>query len=232
MRFLFLCIPWVMMAQSYMATIEPFDTFSVYAQTSGQVVYLDKKDEMRSVKGVLIRLDDTLDKKTLHAYETQYALNLEKLAIMEKNYQKFLNITGKSQYEKDEKYLELLEVKQTLSTLEISIAELKDTLSKKVIDGQGLYIKSFEVNLRDYVSQGTKLATAYDISKAKVTVYVDKEDYKNIEQKRILLDGKEGLATLHKVDKTPDETFISAFKVELMLQSSDFGRAVSVEFAQ
>ena len=232
MRFFILFIPFFMYAQTYMAKIEPREEFILYAQSAGRVVVLDKADETKVVDKVIMRIDSELEKKELALYKEKLALYKEKLSINEKNYNKFVTISGKSTYDKDEKYLSLVDLRLNIKDLELSIAQVSDTLSKKSLHVNNFYIKSFAINKGEYVSAGTKVATAYDISSAKLVVYVNEEDYKDIEQKRVLIDGKEALAKIAKVDKTVDETFISAHKVELELGSESFGKTVSIEFVK
>ena len=90
----------------------------------------------------------------------------------------------------------------------------------------------FIVNIGDYVSIGSELATAYDISKSKLLVYVSKDDYEDIANKKVLINGKADIATIEKIDKTLDETFVSAHKITLTLKDDDFGKVLKVEFVK
>lgn len=231
MKYVFLlCVPIMLFSQTYMAKIEPFDSFTIYAQTNGQIVYLDKNDETKVVDKMIIKLDDSLEQKELKAYQIQLRHYEEKLNLLAKNYQKYLQVAGKSAFEKDEKYYLVLDLKVTIENLKIQIAQLEDTIAKKQISVNKLYIKSFQTNNGDYVTAGTQLAKAFDISRAKLVVFVSRNDYENIKNKKILIDGKHNNAEIYKIDKIQDETMISAYRVELLLQSNDFGKIVEVEF--
>ncbi|MDD3602948.1 MAG: hypothetical protein PHZ17_06555 [Sulfurovum sp.] len=231
MKFLFfVCVPIMLFSQTYMAKIEPFDNFIIYAQTNGQIVYLDKNDETKVVDKTIVKLDDSLEQKELAGYKMQLRLYEEKLKLLNKNYQKYLQVAGKSAFEKDEKYYQILDLKVTIENLKIEIAKLEDTIAKKHISVRNLYIKQFKTNNGDYVTAGTQLADAYDISSARAVVFVSRSDYENIENKKILIDGKQESATIYKIDKIQDETMISAYRVELLLQRDDFGKIVEVEF--
>jgi len=220
----------MLFSQTYMAKIEPFDNFIIYAQTNGQIVYLDKNDETKVVDKTIVKLDDSLEQKELAGYKMQLRLYEEKLKLLNKNYQKYLQVAGKSAFEKDEKYYQILDLKVTIENLKIEIAKLEDTIAKKHISVRNLYIKQFKTNNGDYVTAGTQLADAYDISSARAVVFVSRSDYENIENKKILIDGKQESATIYKIDKIQDETMISAYRVELLLQRDDFGKIVEVEF--
>ena len=232
LKYILLLTPLFIYAQTYMAKIEPIEKLTIYSQTSGQIIKLDKNDETKVVNKTLIKLDDKLEMQKLSIYKKQLSLYKEKLTLLNSNYIKFKSIHGKSDYEKDEKYYEVINLKITIKNLELSIEDIKDTIAKKSIKVKNLYIKEFAVNKNDYISTGTKLATAYDISGAKLIVYVSSDDYKDIKNKKVLLDGKSDIATISKVGKTLDDTFISAYKVELKLKSDKFGKAVKVEFVK
>jgi len=229
---LVLLTPLMVFAQSYMAKIEPYEKYTIYSQTSGQVVYLDKKDETKIVDKTIIKLDDSLEQKQLSIYQKQLNLYLKKLEILEKSYQKYIKIKGKSQSDKDDKLYEVIELKISIETLNSNIYQIKDTIAKKTISLKNFYIKEFKVNHGDYVSTGKELATAYDISKSKLVVYVSSDDYKDIKNKNIQIDGKNDIATIEKIDKTIDDTYLSAYKVTLVLDDKNFGKAVKVEFVK
>ncbi|MDK2062389.1 hypothetical protein PJV89_08640 [Aliarcobacter butzleri] len=229
-KYIFLLFPIFLFANSYIAKIEPKDEFSIYANASGEITYLDKNKEMNIINGVIVKIDNVLDKENLSLYQAQLKLLNEKLSILQDYYNKFKTIKGKSDFEKDEKYMEIIELKNSIKDLEISIANTKNTLSKKEIALDNLYLKEFVVNKYDYVNVGTKIATAYDISKAKLVIYLNSEDYKDIKSKQIYLDGKKSDVKIKKLDITPDKTFISAYKLELEIDSKEFGKSITVEF--
>lgn len=226
----FLLLPFVLFAQTYMAKIQPYEKYTLYAQTSGEVAYVDKNDETKIVSKVLIKLDDSLEKNKLKFYKEQLNFYNEKLKLFEKNYKKFLKISGKSQYEKDEKYYDVLDLKININSLKVSIAELEDTIAKKSLHVKNRYIKEIDVNVGDYVATGAQLGIAYDISKSKLIVYASSEDYTNIQDKEVLINGKKGIAKIEKVDETVDENYVSAHKITLVLKNKNFGKVVSVEF--
>jgi len=227
---LILITPLMVFAQTYMAKVEPYDSFTIYSQTSGQIIKLDKNDETKIVNKTIIKLDSTLEEKQLAIYNKQLELYLKKLTILENSYEKYIKITGKSQADKDDKLYVLIELQISIESLKSNIKTLEDTLKKKEISLKNLYLKEFKVNQGDYVSTGTALATAYDISKSKLLVYVSFDDYENIANKKVLINGKENIALIEKIDKTLDETFVSAHKVTLTLKDDNFGKILEVEF--
>jgi len=232
-KYLFILLtPLMVFAQSYMAKIQPYEEFTIYSQSSGKIATLDKSDETKIVNKMIIELDTSLEKKELAIYTKQLELYTKKLQIQEKNYKSYLNIRGKSQSEKDDKLYDLIELQISIESLKLQMKTLEDTLNKKIITVKNLYLKEFLVNKGDYVSIGSKLATAYDVSKSKLIVYASKDDYENIIDKKILINGKSGIASLEKFDKTVDETFVSAHKITLIVNDNDFGKVVKVEFVK
>ncbi|MGB3750456.1 MAG: hypothetical protein WA945_02720, partial [Arcobacteraceae bacterium] len=100
---LLLLTPLLLSAQSYMAKVEPYESYTLYAQSAGEIVQLDKNDETKVINKVVIKLDDSLEKKQLAIYEKQLALYMKKLNILENSYEKYIQIKGKSQSDKDDK---------------------------------------------------------------------------------------------------------------------------------
>jgi multidrug resistance efflux pump len=229
---LLLLTPVFLFAQTYMTKVEPYEQLTIYAQSSGQIVKLDKADETKTVSKMLIKIDDSLEKMQLKLYENQLNLYLEKLKILQNSYNRYIKIKGKSQADKEDKYYELINLKITIDSLKLSINELKNTIKKKSIYVNDLYIKEFLVNNGDYISAGTKLATAFNLTKSKLIVYISKDDYKDIKDKRVLINKKENIATIEKIDKTIDDTYVSAHKVTLVLDNKNFGEVMQVEFVK
>ena len=69
MRYFFLLVPFFIFANNYIAKIEPKDEFSIYANTNGEITFLDKTKEMSMVNGVIVKIDNILEKENLNLYE-------------------------------------------------------------------------------------------------------------------------------------------------------------------
>lgn len=229
---IFFITPLAVFAQTYMAKVEPYEKFTLYSQSSGKIVKLDSSNETKTVTGVLIKLDTALEEAKLKLYKGQLELYNKKLSMLEENYNKYRKIKGKSKVEIDEKYYEIIDMKLNINNLMVNIKELEDTVNKKTIKVKNLYIKEFKANLGDYVSTGSELATVYDISRSKLEVFVSAEDHKGIRDKKLLINGKEGLGTIEKIDKTTDETFVSGYKVTILTHNKNFGEVLNLEFVK
>lgn len=230
MRYILLFLPVFIFAKSYTGIIEPINEYAIYAKTSGEVVEIDKDDENKILSKTILELDKDLEVKSLKLYEEQLNLYNQKLKIMESNYEKFITIKGKSKVDKDDKLLEIIDLKNSIAQLNISIVELKDSIKNKTISIKNLYLKEFLVNKYDYVTSGTKIATVYDMSKSKVVIYLTSSDFKNIKNKIIYLDNKKTNLKVHKIDITTDETYISSYKTEVLIDSKNYGDTVKLEF--
>ncbi|QKF82077.1 HlyD family secretion protein [Halarcobacter ebronensis] len=230
MKYLLIFLPIFIYAKSYIGVVEPVNEFTIYAKTSGEIVSLDKNDEMKILTKDIIKIDKSLEVDTLKLYEEQLKLYNQKLEIMQSNYEKYITIRGMSKVDKDNKLLEIIDLKNSIATLKISIVDLKNSIKDKTISINNLYLKEFLVNKYDYLTAGTKVATVYDMSKSKLTVYVNAEDYKNIKNKLIYINDVKSDYKINKIDITTDTTYISSYKTEVLIDSKEYGKTLKVEF--
>lgn len=230
MKYILLFLPIFIYAKSYMGVINPINEYTIYAKTSGEIVSLDKNDETKVLSKTIIQIDKDIEEKTLKLYKEQLSLYRQKLDINQSNYSKFITLKGQSKVDKDDKLLDIIDLKNNIASLKVSIAELENTISNKIISIKNLYLKEFLVNKHDYVSAGTKVATVYDTTKGKIEVYVTKADFENIKNKVVYIDDKKTNLKINKIDITTDDTYISSHKIELEIDSKNFGSTIKVEF--
>lgn len=230
MKYILLFLPIFIYAKSYMGVINPINEYTIYAKTSGEIVSLDKNDETKVLSKTIIQIDKDIEEKTLKLYKEQLSLYRQKLDINQSNYNKFITLKGQSKVDKDDKLLDIIDLKNNIASLKVSIAELENTISNKIISIKNLYLKEFLVNKHDYVSAGTKVATVYDTTKGKIEVYVTKADFENIKNKVVYIDDKKTNLKINKIDITTDDTYISSHKIELEIDSKNFGSTIKVEF--
>lgn len=248
-------------ASVYYAKVEPVQNYSIKASASGEVKNVFKEAEGRVSKGgVLIQIDDTLNKKELlssekklKAYKTtleftkQNLLNTKEVQrIKTGNYTRIKNLKTKSRVEKDNELVTLINAQnQTISLensiqnlliqindLEYKIATLKDTIDKKSVSiEKGFLIYKTYVNRGDFVNVGASLVDAYDISQGKLTIYLSKEDIELAQNGTIYINGK---ATEYKIDKiwdVVDTQNISAYKAEILIPAPKrFSELLKIEF--
>jgi len=259
--FLSLILAQALLASEYFAKAEPVETFSLKASVSGQVLKVDESKEGKFSDGtVVIMIDDKVDvieleasKQKLNFLDSNIKLSKQSVAnslkmmkIDKTNYQRVQNLSSYSKVQKDAKLLasinstnayiqsktNLENLKTQRADLTVRIARLEDSIAKKNIQvKKGLYIYKLYPTVGDFVSMGAPLLDSKDISKARLTIYVTKEDLVGIKEKKIFIDGKE---TDYKIDKLwtiADTQNISAYKTEIVVDKPAFFSALmKVEF--
>lgn len=248
-------------ASEYYAKAEPVDTFVLKSAISGQVLKVDESKEGKLSDGsLLIMIDDKINQAELKASKEKlgFLQNNIKLAkqsvsnsykamqIAKSNYEKVKNLHSYTKVQKDAKLLaainstntyiqsktSLENLKTQKEDLHLRIQTLEDTIAKKNISiGKGLYIYKIHPNVGDFVTMGTALVESADISKARLTIFVTKEDLEGIESKKIYIDGKETDYTIDKVWTIADKENISAYKTEIVIDKPAlFSTLMKVEF--
>ncbi len=248
-------------ATIYYAKVEPVQKYSIKSAVSGKVLKSNYEMEGRVSNGkIIIHLDDILNRedlknsiqklktiKNLISITKENLKNAKEIAsIREKNYKKIKNLKTKSRVEKDNELISsvnaqnqvlnlmsnLENLKSQLDDQNYKIATLRDQIKKKsIIVPKGYLIYKLYLQKGDYAGVGTFLVDAYDISKAKLTVYVSKEDYDLAKNGVIYLDGK---PTSYKIDKlwnNADTQNISSYKAQIIMPAPKvFSKLVKVEF--
>jgi len=250
-----------LVASEYFAKAQPVDEFSLKSSVSGQVLKVDEAQEGKVSKGsLIIMIDDKVNQLDLQASKdklgflesniklTKQSVNnaYKAMQISKRNYEKVKNLSSYSKVQKDAKLLSsisstnsYIQTKTSLENLKtqkadlvVRVATLQDTILKKNIRVEkGLFIYKLYPNVGDFVSMGSALLDSADISKARLTIYVTKEDLEEIENKKIFIDDKE---TNYKIDKLwniADTKNISAYKTEIIIDKPKiFSTLMKVEF--
>ncbi|NOX14828.1 MAG: hypothetical protein GXP61_02135 [Epsilonproteobacteria bacterium] len=248
-------------ATVYYAKVEPVQKYSIKSAVSGKVLSsLDDMEGRVSNGKVLIHLDDVLNiedlknsKENLKTLEKMISITRQNLKnakkvfdIREKNYSKIKNLKTKSRVEKDNELINsvnsqnqvlalmsnLENLKNQKNDLRYKIVTLKDVISKKSIRvPKEYFIYKLYSRKGGFVGIGAPLVDAYDISRAKLTVFVSKEDYELAKNGVIYINNK---PTTYKVDKlwdTADTQNISSYKAEIIIPAPKvFSKLLKVEF--
>lgn len=248
-------------ASEYFAKAEPVDTFALKASVSGLVVKAEESKEGKVSDGsVVIMIDDKIDRVDLEASKEKLVFleNNIKLAkqsssnaykamkIDSENYKRVKDLSTYSKVQKDTKLLSSINASnsyiqsktnlENLKTqhldLKVKIARLEDSIEKKNIQvDAGLYIYKLYPNVGDFVTMGSPLLDAADTSKARLTIFVTKEDLFGIEDKKIYIDGKETNYKIDKLWRIADTQNISAYKTEIVIDKPEvFSKLMKVEF--
>ncbi len=250
-------------AAVYYAKVEPVQKYTIKSAASGKVLSSIIEVEGRVSDGkIIVHLDDVLNiddlkssnekLKTLKEMISITKKNLDNAkkvaSIREKNYSKIRNLKTKSRVEKDNELINsvnaqnqvlslmssLESLKSQLSDQRYKIATLKDQISKKSIRvPKGYLVYKLYLKKGDFAGIGTPLVDAYDISRAKLTVFVSKEDYKLAKNGVVYINDK---PTTYKVDKlwnSTDAQNISSYKAEILIPAPKvFSKLVKVEFRE
>lgn len=238
-------IPFWLFAETYYAKVEPLETYAIKAAAAGKVVSVNQKLEGKVAKNdVIVHLDDNLNRLDLNNYQETLAITVERikaleeiLKVREENYSKIKDLKTKSRVEKDNEYVtlisartSLLSAKEQAMSIDSQIDQVKDTIANKTIRAKELYIYKIHVKEGNYVSIGTALFDAMDISKAKLTVYLSKEDVENLDQKEIWLNDEKSGAQFTKISKVADSTHISSYEAEMLIPAPKlFSKLVKIE---
>jgi len=258
---LILLAPLIVLAKVHYAKVEPYETITLKAATSGQVIVSKIDLEGTAIQNqTIIQIDDKLDKinldsskKSLKLIENMINTNQmilqslkETLSRQEQYYNRIKDIGSASQTQKNNAFYaytnaqtQYYSTKEKLDSLKkqkldisYKIATLKDQIAKKSIKLTNHFLYKLMVNQGDFVAPGTPLAKINDLSKAKLVLFLENDEIKDINNKTIYINDK---ATNHKVSKiwlVADEKFISSYRTEIILDDpkEPFSTLLKVEF--
>lgn len=248
-------------ADIYYAKVEPLQKYSIKSAASGKVLSSVEKLEGKVSNGqIIVHLDDVLNKEDLKNSLNKLKILNEMIKITKKNlenakkvarirlsnYNKIKNLKTKSRVEKDNELISSVNAQnQTLSLMsnlenlksqlndqKYKIAALKDQISKKSIRiPKGYLIYKLYLQKGDFAGVGSPLVDAYDISLAKLTVFVSKEDYDKAKSGVIYIDGKKTNYKVNKLWKVADTKNISSYKAEILIPAPKvFSKLVKIQF--
>ncbi|MBU0631876.1 HlyD family efflux transporter periplasmic adaptor subunit [bacterium] len=247
-------------AKVYYSKVEPYEIRTISSNVSAQVVFSDEKS-LGKVLGSedYIKLDDELDQVELKQLQEKKIYLQDTIKLDEeivKNYQEILEkkntnydriklLKIKSTVEKDKEFYDLyttqnqyLATQKELDNLKIQlldtslqIARFNKSIKDKHLSAKGYVLYDLMVKEGQVVSMATPLAKIADISKAILTIYLDEEDVKGINGKKIYIDGQK---TEYKIDRLwniTDETHISGYQAQIVVKTPQrFSKLVQIEF--
>ncbi len=247
-----------LLADIYYARVEPVNFYKIKAAAGGMVTLSKLSLEGSFVKDALVvKIDDKQDKANLATSEKKLQILNELMKIDEdnlknaeksykiklRNYERVKNLKTKSKFEKDNQLLlvisaknqylnakqAIINLKSQIDDLKYKIFVLKDTISKKNITLKNRYLYKLYPKKGDYLAPGAVVMDAADTTKAKVTIYISYDDFKNLDKKELYIDGKKSNEKL-KVWKIADTTNISSYKAEIILPKPKiFSKVVKIE---
>jgi multidrug resistance efflux pump len=247
-------------AKEYYAKVEPYEVKTIAANVSGLVTFADEKREggILDAKPYIL-IDDELDQIELEKniakiallentlthnreMEKNYKLMLEKKQL---NYDRVKALKIKSTVEKDKEFYDLVTTQnqylgtlKEIENLQVQIndlklrqAQLRRSIQDKRLSARGYVLYSLKVKEGQVVNLSTPLAEVADVSKAKLTVYLNAEDMKKATEQVIYLDGKKSEYRVSRLWNIADDTHLSSYKAEIVIEApKNFSRLVKIEF--
>ena len=257
---LYLILSIGLMASEYYSKAEPYRFYTLQSNVMGLITKSDESLEGKKLSDeYFIIIDDDLDQKELKLLR-QKKLNLEKsLALNEKmannlsvmiekksaNYERIKDLPIKSNIEKDKEFFDLSTTQnQELSTLErvetirsqlsdtqLRLEQLKRSISDKHLRAENMVLYKLYVKKGQVVSPGMNLAEVADVTRAKLTIFLNTDELKEIEQKKIYLNGRPTEYTIDKIWPLSDAEHISSYKTEILIEAPrQFSTLYKIEF--
>jgi hypothetical protein len=247
-------------ASEHYAKAEPYRYYLLQANVTGQVLFADESLEGKQLgKTPFIRIDDELDKKELQLLKAkkknlkksltlneQMAENLS--VIIEKkrvNYERIKDLPIKSNIEKDKEFFDLsASQNQYLSSLEkietlrsqlsdtrLRMVQLEKSITDKSIRADKMVLYKLHVKAGQVVSSGMNLAEVADVSKAKLTIFLNQESLASIHDKTIYLNGEKTAYQIDRIWPLSDDEHISAYRSEIIIEApKQFSSLYKIEF--
>jgi len=205
-----------------------------------------------------IRIDSEIDHKELKYIEDKLKYmrdiiklnegvleNLAKNLVKKRdNYKKVESLKFKSTVEKDREFSDListenlyLNTKKEIQNLKIQIADLKlreiqlkRSIKDKNISAKGFVLYELLVKPGQVVGVSSPLAKVADISKAKLTIFLDEKDLLNAKQKSVYIDGEKTSYKISRLLNIADSKNISKYMAQIIIKSPKiFSKLVKVE---
>jgi len=246
-----LILPTLLFSKIHYAKVEPYETYTIKSAVAGEVKVAKIELEGKVVKNSLIvQLDDKLDRVDLKISreklkildnmleinrdtllslneslnrEEEYYLRVENLSTIPKSKRDsafYSYINTKTKYLSTKEKIENL--KQEKLNLKYKIDTLIDRIEKKRVGIKNRFLYKLLVHKRDFVNIGTPIATLNNLTKAKLTLFLEEDELKDIKSKSIYIDGKKTNYKFSKIWKVTDEKFISSYRAEIIIKNPKY----------
>ncbi len=246
-------------ANEYYAKVEPVEIRNISSNVSGLVLSADEKNLGKKLSNEsYVKIDSYIDEKELNYVKDklkylnsvvktneEIVKNLESSLLRKrKNYKSVEALKIKSQVEKDREYYDLvtsenqlLSTKKEIQNLKVQITDLKlrevrlvQSIKDKNLKANGFVLYELNVQPGQVVNLSTPLAKVADISKAKLTIYLDRSDLSGAKEKVVYLDGQRSEYKISRVVNIADSKNISKYMAQIIIDSPKiFSNLVKVE---
>lgn len=230
--FLLLFTPLFLFAKVHYAKVEPYESVTLKSAVSALVmdVDLDAEGSIVDQKRV-IYLDDRLDKINLQISKENLLILQDTLKRQESYFHRINKLKTASTAQKDTAFFNFASAKTQYLDMKYKIAQLEDSIEKKSIIPNNMYLYEIMVRKGDYVTPGSPLATVVDASRAKLVLFLELAELDHIEEKAVYINDKKTDYKVDKVWKVADEKFISSYRAEIYITApqDSFSKLVKVE---
>ena len=229
---LLLFTPLLIFAKVHYAKVEPYESVVLKSAVSALVMDVDLEAEGSIVdQKRVIYLDDRLDKMNLKTSNETLLILHETLKRQESYFQRIDKLKTASTTQKDNAFYSFASAKTQYLDMQYKIAQLEDSIEKKSIVLQHMYLYEIIVRKGDYVTPGSPLASIVDASRAKLVLFLEPSELEEIEQKTVYLNGEKTEYKVDKVWRVADEKFISSYRAEIYITApkGSFSQLMKVE---
>jgi multidrug resistance efflux pump len=229
---LLLFTPFLLLAKVHYAKVEPYETVTLKSAVSALVMDVDLAAEGTVVNQKrVIYLDDYLDKINLKASQENLLILQETLKRQEAYFQRINTLKTASTTQKDNAFFSFSSAKTQYLDMKYKVAQLKDSIEKKSIILEKMYLYEIMVRKGDFVTPGAPLAKVVDTNTAKLVLFLEPSELDGIQNKAVYLDGQKTEYKVDKVWSVADEKFISSYRAEIYIDAPDmsFSKLMKVE---
>ena len=229
---LLLLTPLLLFSKVHYAKVEPYESVTLKSAVSALVmdVDLDAEGSVVDQKRV-IYLDDRLDKINLKTSKENLLILDETLKRQESYFQRIDKLKTTSAAQKDNAFYTFASTKSQYLEMQYKIAQLEDSIEKKSIILDQMYLYEIMVRKGDYVAPGSPLAKVVDANRAKLVLFLEPDELNQIEDKIVYLNGEKTNYKVDKVWRVADEKFISSYRAEIYITAPEgsFSKLLKVE---
>ena len=252
----------LLFSKVYYSKVEPYEVRNISSNVSGQVEFIDEDMIGKALSSkAYIRIDTELDAKELNYIKDKLVYlrdtvvvnenileNLQKSLVRKReNYKKIENLKIKSRVEKDREFYDLvssensyLAIQKEINSLKTQITDLKlreaqltRTVKDKNISAPGFILYSIDVKVGQVVGMSTPLAKIADISKAKLTIFLDESDVIDAKNRVIIIDGQKTDYKISRILNIADSKNISKYMAQIIIKSPKiFSKLAKIELRE
>jgi len=246
-------------AKVYYSKVEPYEIRDISSNVSGVILFTDEDMIGKKLTSkAYINIDDVLDKKELFFVKEKLVRlrgmvsvnesvlrNLEEsLKKKRANYKRIESLKIKSVVEKDREFhdlinsenqflntqKEILNLKVQITDLKLREAHLARSVEDKNLTAKDFILYSILVKVGQVVGVATPLAQVADISKAKLTIYLDESDVLDAKARVVYIDGKKTDYKISRMLNIADSKNISKYMAQIIIKSPKiFSKLAKIE---